>query len=113
MQINTGMRNTKQPEKGWGVFAGFQNFIVRRTEITSVGLVEQAGKRGHNSCIWMIIMCREEIHEIPPKSKPIHANICHEYKLTSVRLFCGTGFLICVLSAEIVLLSILYFPELF
>lgn len=72
MQINTGMRNTKQLEKGWGVFGGFQNFIVRRTESTRVGLGrKEACKGSHNSSIWVMITSREEIHEIPPKYKPI------------------------------------------
>lgn len=72
MRINTGMRNTKQLEKGWGVFGGFQNFIVRRTESTSVGLGgKEACKGSHNGSIWMMITSREEIHEIAPKYKPI------------------------------------------
>lgn len=72
MQVNTGMRNTKQLEKAWRVFGGFQNFVVR-TESTSVGLVgKDAGDSGHNSCIWMTIMSREKIHEIPPTYKTIY-----------------------------------------
>lgn len=86
------MRNTKQLEEGWGVFGGFQNFIVRRTESPSVGLVgKEAGKMVHNSCIWMIIMSREEIHAIPPKYMPIYilnvSQLLSDYCVGMVFLF--------------------------
>lgn len=91
------------------MFGGFQNFIAR-TESTSVGLVGEATrKRRHNICIRITIMSREEIHEMPLKCKPAYANICPKYKPPAVKLFRGNGLVGCILSAEVVLLSNLFF----
>lgn len=61
----------------------------------------------------MMMMSREEIHENTLKYKPIYTNICPKNMPNFDRVFCQKDLLVCALTAEVVLVTILFFQTYF